>query len=903
MKHLARVSSREGVLVSGVISYGTAVTPPHGAILHLVRAVTVPQASANIWEPTAEPAYVSHFDYDICMGPRGEPTLVEGDQVTGQSGAAQSQNLARSAEAASLARQVNHISHQLDTLTLRLESVGVLPSSDAEEVPATGADTTAEPGDRSACTRHAAVWLGPFLSLVLTGSRLRVAIVLGFSLHGIPRAFADGSEGSDSGPAEPSSPDLDDLQPPTPAASEPPTVSDMPILRPSGSSLASTSAPFEGPEAPLPVAFSRDQVPAVQRRVAAVLQGVDVEPGPVPFLPAGCPIFIHNPFTGQTQCPALSPRVGTSHQLTEVLQDYSDRRGWQPIVSVQPQPDAQGVHFIPSAANARFVSVLFRNGQELRPRCIERDFIYGPDTEVPFGDRTGRLRVPYPVRRGSPRTLRLRDGDCLHIDTGPYGPPPPQPARSHAATHGDIFLAVGLITLPRLRLVAPLLLLGLAGYRGDTLPLGTRVPRLTPAVGAYPWRALDGRGRLNHVSGRFPCRCALACPWTGRHGAFQVDPAEDVAYAQARFAQLLPPPRTLMPVWPAPRQDCLTMVPGLGCSSPFACVFAIYEGHSRTLLIPRSLAVAELCRVIQYLTCWPFDAIRLPPALWARLRDQPQASAHLRDGDVLDVLREEHARDVVLRDSALLKDHTLWTRTIRLSVPVAVRLWLPDVLHPVLTWISAGEAWTPERCSFTGRFPVDYPGTWIPVTWCPCALPHLVRASDRLSTVTVLHDSVDGVRSISTVPDFRASDCADEFHTLPQHFHVLGVSHGANEDVLLRDGDVLWDSFMYPDDALGPWASSDVLGDPTVASLAGALIGKRSLWLYVLLQSLRVKGSGAVRSLSPTRSRSVSRGQMRSSSRQLLTGTDVTTEFSAPFAEDVFEGTSCLILRVIRCSP
>ncbi|OLP89819.1 hypothetical protein AK812_SmicGene28672 [Symbiodinium microadriaticum] len=787
---------------SGVIGYGTAVTPPHGAILHLVRAVTVPQASANIWEPTAEPAYVSHFDYDICMGPRGEPTLVEGDQVTGQSGAAHSQNLARSAEAASLARQVNHISHQLDTLTLRLESVGVLPSSDAEEVPATGADANAEPGDRSACIRHAAVWLGPFLSLVITGGRLRIAIALGFSLHGIPRASADGSEGSDSGPAEPSSPDLDDLQPPTPAASEPPTLSAMPILRPSGSSLASTSAPFEGPEAPLPVAFSRDQVPAVQRRVAAVLQGVDVEPGPVPFLPAGCSIFIHNPFTGQTQCPALSSRVGTSHQLTEVLQDYSDRRGWQPIVSVQPQPDAQGVHFIPSAANARFVSVLFRNGQELRPRCIERDFIYGPDTEVPFGDRTGRLRVPYPVRRGSPRTLRLRDGDCLHIDTGPYGPPPPQPAslmRRHKATEV-----------------------------------------------IHSHREIESRG----------CR----------HGAFQVDPAEDVAFVQARFAQLLPPPRTLMPVWPAPRQDCLTMVPGLGCSSPFACVFAIYEGHSRTLLVPRSLAVAELCRVIQYLTCWPFDAIRLPPALWARLRDHPQASAHLRDGDVLDVLREEHARDVVLRDSALLKDHTLWTRTIRFSVPVAVRLWLPDVLHPVLTWISAGEAWTPERCSFTGRFPVNYPGTWIPVTWCPCTLPHLVRASDRLSTVTVLHDSVDGVRSISTVPDFRASDCADDFHTLPQHFHVLGASHGADEDVLLRDGDVLWDSFMYPDDALGPWASSDILGDPTVASLAGALIGKRSLWLYVLLQSLRVQGSGAVRSLSPTRSRSVSRGQMRSSS-------------------------------------
>ncbi|CAE7892628.1 unnamed protein product, partial [Symbiodinium necroappetens] len=720
---------------SGVISYGTAVTPPHGAILHLVRAVTVPQVSANIWESTAEPAYVSHFDYDICMGPRGEPTLVEGDQVSGQPGAAHSQGLTRSAEAASLARQVSHISHQLDTLTMRLESVGVLPSSDAEEVPAASASDSAEPGDRSASPRPNAAWLGSFLSLIASGGHLRLAIVLSLSLQGIPGVLADGSEGSDSGPAEPSSPDLDDWQPPTPTASEPPTASAMPILRPSGSSLARTSAPFEGPEAPVTVTFSQAQVPAVQRRVAAVLQGVDVEPGPVPFLPAGCPVFIHNPFTGQTQCPALSSRVGTSHQLTEVLQDYSERRGWQPIVSVQPQPDAQGVHFIPSAADERFVSVLFRNGRELRPRCIERDFVYGPGTEVPFGDR---------------------------------------PIWASTTTAGKVS-----------GLLRPFFCSG--------------------------WRD-TGVIHLHLAAESLDCRLQ----W--------VDSAEDVAFVQDRFAQLLPPPRTLMPVWPAPRQDCLTMVPG----------------HSRALLLPRSLAVVELCRVIQYLTCWPFDAIRLPPALWASLRDRPQAPAHLRDGDVLDVLRENHARDVVLRDSALLKDHTLWTRTIRLSVPVAVRLWLPDVLHPVLTRISAGEAWLPERGSFTGRFPADYPGTWIPVTWCPCSLPHLVRASDRLSTVSVLHDSVDGVRSISTVTAFRASDCADDFHTLPQNFHVLGVSHEANEDVLLRDGDVLWDSFMYPDDALGPWASLDVLGDPTVAGLAGALIGKRSLWLYVLLQGLRV---------------------------------------------------------------
>ena len=431
---------------------------------------------------------------------------------------------------------------------------------------------------------------------------------------------------------------------------------------------------------------------------------------------------------------------------------------------------------------------------------------------------------------------------------------------------GRSWLAFGLIALPRFRLAAPLFLLGLAGPRGDSPSHSSRVIRLSPAVGAYPWRALGGHGRLAHVSGRFPCRCALLCPWTGRHGAFQVDSDEDVASLQTRFAQLLPPPRILMPAWPAPRQDSLTMVPGLGSASPFACVIALYEGHSRALLLPRSLAVVEICRVIQYLTDWPFDAIRLPPTLWAALRHQPQAIARLRDGDVLDVHRAAQVRAVVLGDSALLKDHVLWTRPIKLRVPAAVRAWLPDVPHPVLTWLSAGDEWQPELGSFSGRFASAYPGAWVPVVWCPSTVPHLIQVSDRPSTVSVLHDSVDGVRSLRIVADFLARDCADDFHTLPQNFHVVGVSHLPGEEVHLRNGDVLWDSFNYPEDALGPWASSELLGDPTLAGLAGVLLGRRSLWAYLLLRGLGAWGGGVGRSLSPTRSRSVSRGRMRSSS-------------------------------------
>ena len=821
---------------SGTIGYGTIVNPPHGAILHLIRTVAAPQTSANVWDTSPEPVFASHFDYDICMGPRGEVTLVEGDQREGQRVSDTRREVARSAELG-LLRQVNEVCHQLETLTTRLESAGLLPTSTAEEVPVTEAESQAGTTARSAGLRPRFLWALTSLYFLWGPVAVGRDVIPFVAMSLLLQASGDeDSEGSASGPEPPSSPDLEDVHPPTPTASEPPTISAMPILRPSGSSLACTSAPTEGEIAPVQAAFPPELVRVTQRRVAAALQGVNIEAGPVPFLPVGCPVSIHNPFTGQTQCPALSSRVGTAHQLTEVLQDYAGRRGWQPIVCVQPQPDASSVHLIPTAADERYVSVLFRNGQVLQPRCIERDFRHGPYTEVPFQDRTGRLRIPQAIRRNSPRVIRLRDGDCLHVDTGPFGPPPPQPARSQAASRGTYLIALGTVAAPRLTLLMSLLLLVQSSPSDNSGQLGGRVPRPLPATGAYPWRSLGGQGRLSQVSGRFPCRCALVCPWTGRHGAFQLDPFETLERVQARFNPLLPPPRGLSPVWPSPRQDCLTCVPSLGCSSPLVCVFVIFEHLSKALIIPRRLTVADLRRVICYLTDWPVDAVRLPPALWARLGHNPQAMAHLRDGDVIDVSREGDPRGVILGDNALLKDHTLWTRAIQLRCPAAVRLWLPDVPNPVLTWLRSGDEWCPDRHTFPGRFAESYPGRWMILLMEFVA--SVLSGISRLVTSLTIFTLSQPISMCSELPTVRRMWCP------------CGT---------------VWDSFMYPDDAVGPWASSVVLGDPALAGLASTLFGQRLWGLCIILQGLGAWGVGES-SRSPTRSRSISRSRMRSSS-------------------------------------
>ena len=122
--------------------------------------------------------------------------------------------------------------------------------------------------------------------------------------------------------------------------------------------------------------------------------------------------------------------------LRTVLSDFAARRGWQPLVPVHPQPDADSVHLIPAAASPDLASVLLRTGNDLHPLCATRLGSGPPYRRIVLNGRHGRIREPYSIARGGEHPLALRDGDCLLVDTGPFGPPPPTPARSDAVRPG-----------------------------------------------------------------------------------------------------------------------------------------------------------------------------------------------------------------------------------------------------------------------------------------------------------------------------------------------------------------------------------------------------------------------------------------------------------------------------------
>ena len=254
---------------------------------------------------------------------------------------------------------------------------------------------------------------------------------------GVRSVQGDGDDcGSDDSPVPPSSPDLTDLQPPTPVTVPPHGghgVNDVDsIVRPSDSDLAHTSIPrAESAFAGAPD-FDRSLIPVMQRRVAAALSEVNVDMPPRPFLPAGCPIVMHNPFTARGQVQIISTVVETPQAFQEVLQDFAARRGWQPLVCVQPQPDEAAIHLIPSARNHDLVAVLLRTASSVEPRCLARSLPVAQYHSISINGRAGRLRLPYQVRRGGNQIVHLRDGDCVHADVGPWGPPPPEPV--HSAT-------------------------------------------------------------------------------------------------------------------------------------------------------------------------------------------------------------------------------------------------------------------------------------------------------------------------------------------------------------------------------------------------------------------------------------------------------------------------------------
>ena len=365
-----------------------------------------------------------HFDYDVCLvdlrvGPDGP--LAEAARASTAANAprrwATSDAGAAESSPPALVRQYNEVSHQLTMLTARLESAGVLPAACSPEFNSyVGAGTSSgndPPPMRNNGRRHRV----PSQSVVCGGLLLLSQGWAHFGLCLFSLVPLGAGEGGDSPeePVPPSSPDFTDITAPTPAGEI-------------AGDEASTSAPAVGAVPLAPVPFDHSLLPVCQCRVLAFLNEVNCRESQArPFVPEGCPITIHNPFTRNRQCDLLSPEIYSGQTLRFLLQDFASRRGWQPLLAVQPQPDEHALHFIPAAADSSLASVVLRTDHGLHPICLPRILPTGPSRSLTVAGRWGRLREPYPLCRNQERPVHLRDGDCLLLDSGPFGPPPLEP--------------------------------------------------------------------------------------------------------------------------------------------------------------------------------------------------------------------------------------------------------------------------------------------------------------------------------------------------------------------------------------------------------------------------------------------------------------------------------------------
>ena len=407
---------------------------------------------------------------------------------------------------------------------------------------------------------------------------------------------------------------------------------------------------------PFPL-FDASSIPRLQRTVAACLSEVDTEPPSDPFIPAGCPFTIHNPFTSRSQCKVLSEVITSPQALRTVLSDFSARRGWQPLVSVHPQPDSASVHLVPAAADQALASVVLRSGSTLNALCLTRQWQGNPYRRIVLHGRHGRLREPYSVSRGMGGAVTFRDGDCLLADMGPFGPPPPTPATSSGARVGAFALVLPVLS-------------GLSGGRSGlwlAFLLFTRsvsVQILPPApdgvsaarysVGHYPWREPHERQSLQLVCHDRTCRISMLCPWRGPQGIFQVPPQVALQDVWAHYSE---PGRSqdLMPVWPNPSADRLWFVPRAHIAGSLVCIVVQHRGSCRALVVPARLHSSRLAQVVQYMTGWVVSQVRIPLGLQAISAQSADGTCLFRDGDVLDALSHADGSGChIVHDSPIL---------------------------------------------------------------------------------------------------------------------------------------------------------------------------------------------------------------------------------------------------------
>ncbi|CAE7199873.1 ABHD8 [Symbiodinium necroappetens] len=782
-----------------VFAYGSELAaPPHGTILHLVR--TGVRSSANtassVWDAPAELPWIPQFEYNLCLGPGGEAPIQDGS-LEHRSAPCSGDELQASLS------YMQHLLGGLEQSVERCQAVAVAleaQQTQRDSVPYFNGEQP-EPADSAAWGLQAPGML----------PRLGMLAALGFLGGGhiwllfpgllavaptIVKADASDDEVPD-GPTEPSSPDLTELQAPTPTGNVEHGVEPSVgiIQRPSDSSLASTSAPLRGEIEPQLDIFDAHTVARLQRTVAACLSEVDVEDPTTPFIPAGCPFTIHNPFTCRSQCKIMSELIQSPQALRAVLSDFSARRGWQPLVSLQPQPDARSIHLIPAAANPDLAAVVLRTGSALQPICLARTWQGNPYRRIVLNGRHGRLREPYSISRGSGGAVAFRDGDCMHADMGPFGPPPPTPARSDGHR---LSITVGVIAVMRFLLPGRFALLCLALLA--TSPAAVQLVPPAPdgvssarySVSHYPWREAVEQQHLNRVCRDKGCRISLLCPWRGPQGLYHTTSQatlHDVWHHYEESGR----PQELMPVWPGLTADRLWFVPRAHIAGALVCVVAHQDTRIQALVIPTRSSPARLLQTIRYMTGWAVDSIGLPPGLHTQVDRVADASCLLRDGDVLDALSSpDQRRPYLIRSPSDLKSNVLWTQHMTLQQPTFIRIWTPRIRPSILLCIAVGEHWEPEKMSFTGEFRHNHPGRWVPVPWAPCRLPHFVQAAEEEDCANILFEEPCGVHCVTL--DRRVTPYDITLGT-PEHsrgVRVLGNLHiGTHAPLDLRDGDIV----------------------------------------------------------------------------------------------------------------
>ncbi|CAE7788155.1 unnamed protein product, partial [Symbiodinium microadriaticum] len=427
----------------------------------------------------------------------------------------------------------------------------------------------------------------------------------------------------------------------------------------------------------------------------------------------------------------LTAVVGTPQILRDILSDYASRRGWRPLVGVQPQPDDRALHLIPAAAEDSLASVVFRNGDQLLPRCLAREMPAADYHSIRLDGRRGRLRLPYHTRRSAHSPLHFRDGECLHADTGPWGPPPPTPAVPSSAYVGASWTPLMLLLAgPRSGWRVPLLAIFALSRAMISDDSRTQATSAVIRVGQYPWRTPADRAAVSATSDGQDFRCILHCPWTGPQGVFQGRASLTVLQLHQRFDAALLADASLVPVWPNPNFYRLNFVPGIRSSS-LVCVLVHHDQTVRAVVVPGRISYTDLASAMRFILDTDVNQVRLPPAVHVRRMHAPESLITLRDGDLLDVLAGRPNHLLSVRSASFMKDCVLWTRNFEVINTIAVRLWFPHLQDSLLTWLEPGSRWDAAELTFTGPFRDRYPGRWVPVPWLVAEQP-LVSPLARL---------------------------------------------------------------------------------------------------------------------------------------------------------------------------